>query len=62
MIYDLACVDTGNSTELEEADDLRWDAQNSTLIVLNLSSGDEWLHWRLLSYQWIADKHIRFGE
>ena len=62
MIYDLACVDTGNNTELAEADDLRWDAQNSTLIVLNLSSGDEWLHWRLLSYQWIVDEHIRFGE
>ena len=62
MIYDLACVDTGNSTQLAEADDLRWDAQNSTLIVLNLSSGDEWLHWRLLSYQWIVDEHIRFGE
>ena len=62
MIYDLTCVDTGNNTELAEADDLRWDAQNSTLILLNLTSGDEWLHWRLLSYQWIVDEHIRFGE
>ncbi|MGA0331615.1 MAG: DNRLRE domain-containing protein [Candidatus Poseidoniaceae archaeon] len=62
MIYDLSCIDTGNSTELSEAENLTWDAQNSTLTVSNLSSGDEWLHWRLLSYQWIVDGHIRFGE
>ena len=61
MIYDLSCTDTDNATRLAE-DDLTWNPATSTLTAQNISSGDEWTHWRLFSYQSIVDNYARFGE
>ena len=62
MIYDRSCLDTQNATALSEAEDLVWDAQNSTLRALNISSGDEWVYWQVLSYQQVVGDYLRWGE
>ena len=61
MIYDSACFNTANATELSE-NSLIWDATNSTILVEEQAPpGDEWVFWRLLSYQNIGD-YQRTGE
>lgn len=60
MIYDLACVLSNDATSLTESN-LTWDSATSTLTSTNVTSGDEWLYWRVLSFQMIEDFY-RIGE
>ena len=60
MIYDLACVLSTDATSLSESN-LTWDSSINTLTSTNVTSGDEWQYWRVLSYQSIED-YYRIGE
>jgi hypothetical protein len=60
MIYDLSCILSTDTTSLSESN-LTWDSASNTLTSTNVTSGDEWLYWRVLSYQMIED-YYRIGE
>ncbi len=62
MVLDTGCIDLGDSTELSE-NDLIWDAATTTLSLQEAEdTGDEWVYWRTLSYQGVADNYSRLGE
>ena len=62
MIYGLSCTDTVNSTQLAEAN-VAWDSTNTTLTAPIVSPGDQWVHWRVFSFQEvIQEEYFRHGE
>ena len=62
MIYDLNCESVVGSNPYTK-ENITWDPANSTITVANITAADNWIYWRVLSYQEIVqEKYFRFGE
>ncbi|MEC7180378.1 MAG: DNRLRE domain-containing protein, partial [Candidatus Thermoplasmatota archaeon] len=62
MIYDLNCASVGGSIPYAEGN-LTWDPTNSTITVANITPADNWIYWRVFSFQEIfQEKYYRIGE
>ncbi|MDP6223452.1 MAG: DNRLRE domain-containing protein, partial [Candidatus Poseidoniaceae archaeon] len=62
MIYDVRCTSTTDTDRMNELN-VTWDASTTTLTAGNLTAGDEWIYWRVYSFQdVIAGEYGRLGE
>ena len=62
MIYDLNCGTVATALAYTDGN-VTWDPTNSTITLANLTSADNWVYWRLLSFQEIIqEKYFRQGE
>ena len=62
MIYDLNCGTVATSLGYTDGN-ITWDPTNSTFTIANLTSGDNWIYWRVFSFQEIVQEEFyRHGE
>ena len=62
MIYNLNCATLPSSKAFTDGN-VTWDPTNSTITIANITSIDNWIYWRVLSYQEIVqEKYYRNGE